>query len=308
MNARVILPILGWSALISTASAQTYDTSSYSGITFNVSFTDNALNDLSTTEQSYFTKALAFWDEVIIGYRDGSTRTWTLTVDTFSQASSGGGVLLGSAGPSSLAYSGVVADANTSNGKFIISTAGSATFNTHDDAGELNYLTICHEIGHALGIGTLWEDNQVYNDGDDTTGNRTLTGGIPGQYVGSAALAAYQAEFDPSATYVPVELDGDSGTSSGHWNEVTDNYMYENTASYDSDPGDSSAAPIVLYGTYAGESFDDELMSGVLSGSSFLSDTTIASLYDIGYLVIPEPASSLMIGSSLIMLASRRRR
>ncbi|MGD7653075.1 MAG: PEP-CTERM sorting domain-containing protein [Verrucomicrobiales bacterium] len=301
MIVRRFLPALGFSAFLCTGTA-------HAAVTFSVEFTANALNDLSTTEQSYFTDGLSFWDDVITGYRDGVNRTWTLTVDTFSQASSGGGVVLGSAGPSSLAYSGVVADANTSNGRFILSTAGNASFNVHEDAGPLNPLTIRHEIGHALGIGTLWEDNQVYNDGDETTGNRTLTGGTPGEYLGTAALAAYQSEFDPTATFIPVELDGGSGTADGHWNEVTDNFADENSAGYDSDPGDGSAALIVLSGSNSGESLDDELMTGVLSGSGFLSETTIASLYDIGYLVVPEPASTLLIGSSLIMLASRRRR
>jgi len=184
---------------------------------------------------------------------------------------------------------------------------GNGSFNVHPDAGTLNPLTIAHEIGHALGIGTLWEDNEVYNDGDGGTGNRTLAGGTPGQYMGAAALAAYQVEFDLTATFVPVELDGGPGTANGHWNEALDNFGTENVAGPDSDPGDG-----VFPGpsTAGGLFLDDELMSGVLSGSAFLSNTTIQQLYDIGFNLTPIPEPSLfgLLGACTLILGIRRRR
>lgn len=277
-------------------------------LSLSVNFTPQALSDLDTVEQGFFTDGLQFWDNVITGHRDGASRNWALTVSTFSQATSGDGVLLGSAGPSALAFSGVVSGAPTSNGKFIISTGGNANFNVHPDAGPLNPLTIRHEIGHALGIGTLWEDNEVYNDGVGGNSNRTLAGGIVGHYTGAAALAAYQNEFSPGAAFIPVELDGGGGTANGHWNEVTDNFAIENVAGFDSDPGDGSAALTVLSGPNAGQSMDNELMTGVLSGSGFLSNTTIQSMYDIGFTVVPEPASTLLFALSSICLLVRRRR
>jgi hypothetical protein len=277
-------------------------------LTFSVNFTTQALSDLDGVERGYFTDGLQFWDNVITGHRDGVSRTWSLTVSTFSQAASGGGVLLGSAGPNALAFSGLVSGATTSNGRFIISTGGGASFNVHPDAGPLNPLTIRHEIGHALGIGTLWEDNEVYNDGVDGNSNRTLAGGIAGQYTGAAALAAYQNEFSPGAAFIPVELDGGEGTAHGHWNEAADNFAIENVAGFDTDPGDGSAALTVLSGPNAGQSMDNELMTGVLSGSGFLSNTTIQSMYDIGFTVVPEPASTFLFALSSIGLWVRRRR
>ncbi|TWU60547.1 hypothetical protein Poly51_08240 [Rubripirellula tenax] len=254
---------------------------------FGVTFTAQAMSDLSVSDQALFTSGLSFWDDIIINHRDGVSRSWTLTVDTFSQAASGGGVLLGSAGPSGLAFSNVVSDGGPvpSNSRFIISTGGNANFNIHPDAGSLSADTVKHEIGHALGIGTLWEDNEVYSDGTAGNSNRTLAGGTPGQYVGAAGLAAYQAEIvgASGATFVPVELSGGSGTAHGHWNEA-DNFGQSLTGIVDT----------------MGRDRRDELMTGWASPNmDFISNTTIGSLYDIGFNVnvqaVPEPSSLALI-------------
>ncbi len=279
-------------------------------LTFANSFTPQALSDLSAADQALFTDALDFWDDVIDGYQDGVSRTWLLNIDTFSTPSSGGGITLGSAGPSGVILSNVVPGSGLGGpwpNRFVLSSGGNASFNVHPDAGPLQAAVIRHEIGHALGVGTLWEHNEVYNDGDASTSNqRTLTGGTPGQYTGANALAAYQAEFDAGATFIPIELDGGPGTAHGHWNEVTDNFSMENQAGFDSDPGDGGPAPT----DSSGNSLDDELLSGVLSGSAFLSETSRQAFVDIGFTLetaIPEPSSALLAGLGLLLLGQRRR-
>jgi len=271
-------------------------TSANAAITFSVSFTAQAQSDLSPAEQAIFTDAIQFWDDIIDGHRDGVNRAWNLSVDTFSSPASMGSVTLGFAGPSALAYSGVVAGSGTSNGSFILSTAGAASFNVHPDAGSLQAATIRHEIGHALGIGTLWEDNELYTDGV-VDPNREGTG-TPGEFNGPAALAAFQAEFDPGATFVPVELNGSGGTAHGHWNEA-DSPLF----------GDAGSALIAISGPGIGLSMDDELMSGSLSSPNWISNTTIASLYDIGFTLhaAPEPGTIALLGMGLLLGVRRRR-
>jgi len=209
-------------------------------LTFSVDFSAQALTDLTSEEQALFTDGLAFWDRIIDGHQDNTDRNWTLFVDTFSQGSMNGGITLGSARPIDLLLTNPVPGSGLSApwpDRFVIAGNGEASFNTNPEAGPLRSSVIIHEIGHALGIGTLWELNEVYNDGNpDTSSGRTLQGGIPGQYVGAHALAAYQAEFDPGATFIPVELDGGDGTAHGHWNEVTDNFSMENQPGFDSFP------------------------------------------------------------------------
>ena len=68
---------------------------------------------------------------------------------------------------------------------------------------------IMHEMGHVLGIGTLW----------GTLGLRSGYG-----YTGAHALAEYRAlTGNPGATSVPLETNGGSGTAGAHWSEAVFN-------------------------------------------------------------------------------------
>lgn len=264
-------------------------------ITFNVQFTANALANLSAAEQALFTDGLDFWDNIIVDHQDLQSRNWTLEVNTINEAAMGGSVLLGSAGPDGLLFTDVVAGASTDDGRFIIANGGFAEFNIHPDAGSLSLDTIKHEIGHALGIGTLWEDNQVYNDGINGNSNRILAGGTPGEYVGANGLAAWQNEFvgQGAATFVPVELGGGPGTTHGHWNE------------------NENGAGLVGIVDANGNDMRDELMTGWASPNpDFLSQTSIQSLVDIGFVVnaVPEPGSAILFSAGALVFLSRRRR
>lgn len=108
---------------------------------------------------------------------------------------------------------------------------------------------VVHEMMHVLGIGTLWDLNQL------TTGS--VAGGDM-RFTGENAILAYETEFaaiaagDPdSGDGVPVETDGGSGTAGGHWDEDT---------------------------------FGNEVMTGYIGGvPTYQSSMTVASLEDLGY-------------------------
>jgi hypothetical protein len=270
-------------------------------MTFTVNFTAQAQSDLSAADQAKFTDGLAYWDSVILDHQDNQSRNWILNVDTFNTPASGGFVTLGSAGPSSIIVSNVVPGSGLGGSwpnRFLLSGGGNASFNIHPEAGTLRASTVLHEIGHALGIGTLWEDNEVYNDGNAATGNRTGAGNI-GEYTGANALAAYQAEFigQGAVTFIPVEQGGGGGTANGHWNEVD---------------GGGGLTGIV---DASGNDFRDELMTGWASpveANTFVSNTTLQSLRDIGFTLevaaIPEPSALLLLGLGSMALVLRRRR
>jgi hypothetical protein len=108
---------------------------------------------------------------------------------------------------------------------------------------------ILHEMGHVLGIGTLWDTMGLLEDA-------TSSGGTDPHFTGTGALAAFNAAggtaFTASAK-VPVENTGGLGTADAHWRESV---------------------------------FDTELMTGFISfGENPLSAVTVESLADEGYLV-----------------------
>jgi hypothetical protein len=66
-----------------------------------------------------------------------------------------------------------------------------------------------HEMGHVLGIGTIWS----------SLGLLSGAGGSNPMFTGAQATAAYNQIFGTSASGVPVENSGGSGTRDAHWRE-----------------------------------------------------------------------------------------
>jgi hypothetical protein len=136
----------------------------------------------------------------------------------------------------------------------------------------LNYLDelLAHETGHVLGVGTLWDSNEAY---------------VPGtfQYTGAHGLAAYRAEFDAAAAFVPVENAGSPGTPDAHW----DQRMRSSTQ--EGDPmGPWCLDPRVGVTDAYGRDRGLEMMSGAIDpdyGEPFLSRFTVESMRDLGYTV-----------------------
>jgi len=66
-----------------------------------------------------------------------------------------------------------------------------------------------HEMGHVLGVGTLWQ----------TKGLLVGAGTANPQFIGAQAVAQYNAVFGTTASSVPVENTGGRGTRDAHWRE-----------------------------------------------------------------------------------------
>jgi hypothetical protein len=226
-----------------------------------------------------FQSAEAIWEQIIPSYIDGNQGSADFTGITISASIDiidGVGGILGSAGPTFGGFD----DSN-----YLLATAGVMEFDV-DDVGGLgaNLLTvILHEMGHVIGLGTLWTYNNLYIDGT-------------GRYTGANGLAAYRTEFNqPGATFVPVELGGGGGTANGHWNEV-----------------DGGAGLTGLVSSVSGRDMTYELMTGWLNTDQpyFISNLTRGSLRDLGYDValVPEISSSLLASLFIASLMFRRSR
>jgi hypothetical protein len=221
-----------------------------------------------TFEQALaFAQAEARWEQVITGdLEDGSVKVAAGTCGTGTPALDevvddvvilaafrnidGPGNVLAQAGPC------LIRDANNDN-QFQVGDlpgVGVMTFDADDlDFVEQNNVlgaVILHEMGHVLGIGSLWGEMGLLAD--------PARGGAAGadpHFTGAQGLAAFDAAG--GATYpdakVPVENTGGPGTVDSHWRESV---------------------------------FDAELMTGFVDlTANPLSAVTAASLADQGYQV-----------------------
>lgn len=160
---------------------------------------------LTASQITIFNQAAARWSQIITGDLPNATYQGQTVDDVLISASGvaidGTGNVLGQAGP----------DAFRS-GSFL-PYHGTMEFDTADLAsmqanGEL-FDVILHEMGHVLGIGTIW----------DTKGLLSGAGGSNPLFTGAQATAAYNSIFGTSAAGVPVENTGGGGTRDSHWRE-----------------------------------------------------------------------------------------
>src|ERR1044072_1851119 len=154
--------------------------------------------------QSAFTSAAARWSQIIVGdILDFNSPTHGFIDDLLIDASivsiDGPGGILGRAGPDELRPGSR------------LPAYGEMEFDSADVAGMFANGTwtnvILHEMGHILGIGTLWT----------TLG---LKNGPSGDYIGTNGLREYRTlSGNPSAASIPIEHDGGQGTANAHWDE-----------------------------------------------------------------------------------------
>lgn len=244
-------------------------------------------------------EAEQLWESVITGYQAG------ITIDQFPVAVTGQTTGFGNArvtgsttqGGFNLATRGVVNINRLILEEFSnfevdaeVAAFPGQTVNVIDDL-------VAHEIGHALGIGTKWSSVQ--------NGVRPYTNGT-GRYTGAFGLAAYREEFNlPDAQFVPVELAGGAGTPNAHWDQL----MRSGGEAGVGDPFELD--PRLGIVDDQGRDLSFELMTGAIDpdwGEPFLSRTTVQSLRDIGFTVVPEPAAAvlLLVAASAVGYCRRR--
>jgi hypothetical protein len=167
---------------------------------------------LNARQRAAFTKAADRWTRVIVGDLP-SVRVDNEVIDDIlilAQGTpiDGPGKILGQAGPTHVRPPAAGAAA-------LLPAKGIMSFDTADLAkmgqdGTLNDV-ITHEMGHVLGIGTLWEPKRLLKR--PGTANPT--------FAGQGAMEEYRLlRGAPRRRRVPVENTGGPGTADGHWRET----------------------------------------------------------------------------------------
>lgn len=119
----------------------------------------------------------------------------------------GPGRVLGQAGPTHLRPSSAgVAALLPARGEMTFDTADLARMEDEKTLGDV----ITHEMGHVLGVGTIWEQKGLLK-GIGTRNPR---------FTGAAAMAEYGKLRGTAAREVPVENTGGIGTADSHWRET----------------------------------------------------------------------------------------
>ncbi|HEV8648110.1 MAG TPA: leishmanolysin-related zinc metalloendopeptidase [Actinomycetes bacterium] len=170
------------------------------------------LGGLNAAQQAAFTAAADRWTRVIVGDLPSVLVDGEVIDDVVINAQGvdidGPGRILGQAGPTHIRPASAGAAA-------FLTAKGIMSFDIADLAkmeanGTLNDV-ITHEMGHVLGIGTLWERKALLKRAG--TSNPTFAG--PG------AMEEYRVlRHAQRRRRVPVENTGGPGTADGHWRET----------------------------------------------------------------------------------------
>jgi hypothetical protein len=169
------------------------------------------LGGLTETQMQAFRSAADRWTRVIIGdlpavQVDGEVIDDLLILAQGTDIDGAGGIL-GQAGPTALRPSNAATAA-------FLPAKGVMQFDTADleqmeSQGTLNDV-ITHEMGHVLGIGTVWPQKRLL---------KGARGSNP-TFVGQTAVREYGQLRGGGAIEVPVENTGGPGTRNSHWRET----------------------------------------------------------------------------------------
>jgi leishmanolysin len=169
------------------------------------------LGGLNTAQKNAFKAAANRWSKVIVGDLPDVVVSGQVIDDVLIEASGvaidGPGGILGQAGPTHLRPA-------TAGAAAFIPAKGRMQFDTADLAnmqanGTLNDV-ITHEMGHVLGIGTIWSMKGLLSG---ASGNNPT-------FTGANAKKEYGSLKGTGPAAVPVENTGGAGTKNSHWRET----------------------------------------------------------------------------------------
>jgi hypothetical protein len=169
------------------------------------------LAGLTETQKNAFKTAADRWSKVIVGdvpsVLVGGEVIDDLVIEAQGTAIDGPSGILGQAGPTNLRPASAGPSA-------FLPAKGIMSFDTADlaqmEADGTLVDVITHEMGHVIGIGTVWEQK----------GLLTGAGTNNPRFTGAKAKNAFGELKGQGPTAVPVENTGGAGTRDSHWRET----------------------------------------------------------------------------------------
>ena len=239
---------------------------------FSYTVTNNSSTyTLDSDDYTIIAAAFNKWDELLD--KDPRFSTYTITVSVSVSTLDAG--VLGGASLNTVYYFGTMNFGNTfpADGNITLSDSYLPSLKTaiHNDGNSSYYHVFLHELGHILGIGSLWDLTDFPKTAyvEDSQ--------IKYYYTGEKALQEYKnyfPEYDNSNFVgIPFEDDGSSGTMNVHPEEGSE--------------GTTSSDDRYINGIFH-PGLDTELMSGWLDSyptNAPLSRITLGFLDDMGYVV-----------------------
>lgn len=168
------------------------------------------LGGLTATQKNAFKKAADRWTKVIVGDLPsvlvGGVLIDDLLIEAQGVAIDGPGRVLGQAGPTTLRPAAMGASA-------MLPAKGLMSFDTADlaqmQANGTLVDVITHEMGHVIGIGTIWARKGLIAG----------AGSANPTFKGANAKREFGVLRGTGPAAVPVENTGGPGTRDGHWRE-----------------------------------------------------------------------------------------
>lgn len=166
----------------------------------------NFLGGLTDSQKTIFQVAADRWSEIIVGNLPSINTDIgvvdDVVIDAEGKALDGFGGILGRAGPTRVRPGSLLPARG-------IMEFDSADLRRMEDDGELIDVII-HEMGHVLGIGTLWSNLGLIR-GSGTSNP---------EFTGANAMREYATlKNSTNPTFVPIANTGGAGTREGHWRE-----------------------------------------------------------------------------------------
>lgn len=220
--------------------------------------------------------AEAFWEARIRGYttelpRHLSDQLTALTIGATVAPIDGPGGILGYAGPDTmLSYSRTDPITGVER-TYVVALSSSMTFDIDDfpdmEAMGILQSVVNHEMGHALGIGSLWQQNGLVAE--------VIEGEPLMEYVGGKyAIAGFGIDIgNPFVQLVPVEQRGGPGTALGHWTDLPPFFNQAFTPAFKKEVMTGFACD------------GDPITQELVCPKKFTSNATWGTLADLGFAV-----------------------